>query len=83
MNIHQQIKVHLDQGDIVYSFALGRVGQIIAVDDHPFAPVTIKPNYKNYTCATTFTVGDKVKLVEKEDAEGKPIWAVVNTEWPT
>lgn len=86
--IHDEIKRLLDNGEIVYSFAAGRVGQIMSVDNHPsgFA-IEVCPKGRTYNTitrhrhihgATTFIVGDPVELQKKQDADGKPVWAVVN-----
>lgn len=89
MNIHEDIKKLLNDGKIVYSFALGRVGQIIDVHPHPsgfvvevcpkgrtWNPVT---RHNHQHGVTTFLIGDPVELHKKEDAAGKEIWVVQNT----
>lgn len=78
MNIHERIKKLLDDGKPVDSMALGRVGKILSVDDHPLFPVNIEGFYGNYRCCTTFLSGDKVDL--KYDEE-KYRWYVYNTDW--
>lgn len=85
--MHDEIKALLDKGEIVYSFALGRVGQIMSVDNHPSGfQVEICPKrvndrvsrHRHTHGATTFVIGDPVELVKKHDITGRPIWAVVN-----
>lgn len=76
MNVHEQIKAKLDAGCIVYSFALGRIGEITSVDDNAVAPVNIKGKRQNG--CTTFLTGDPVHLEQRQDIEHKEIWIVVN-----
>lgn len=84
MNIHDHIKQLLSEGEIVYSFALGRVGQIIAIENDSILPVHVaryRPGQRGrlgHIGVTTFLSGDKVALATREDAGGKKVWAVVN-----
>lgn len=90
MTIHDEIKALLDRGEIVYSFALGRVGQIMSVDNHPSGfVIEICPKSRTHNDitrhrhphgATTFVVGDDVELQKKQDASGRDIWAVINKD---
>lgn len=79
-NIHQQIKELIESGALVYSFALGRVGQIISVDDHPSGyVVNIHNRVARFSGATRFDEGDPVKLVQVEpDRNGRQIYKVIN-----
>lgn len=89
MNIHEEIKELLVSGKIVYSFAVGRVGQIMHYTDHPVAPIEICPRnrphdnkkgHRHQHGATTFLSGDPVQLQRRFDYADQAIWVVVNTE---
>lgn len=74
MTINEQIHEKLKSGAEVYSYALGRVGKVVAVDDHPLFPVQLEVQKKIY--ATTFDQGDPVKLHYSVNS-GR--WEIVHT----
>lgn len=89
MNMHDELRQHLAAGGVAYSFAWGRVGEIMSVDNNPLAPVEVCPKSRtwytppghNHTHgATTFLAGDAVELQERQDADGRKILIVVNKD---
>jgi hypothetical protein len=67
LRMNEKIRTLLTEGQKVHSCAAGRVGEVVAVDDHPLFPVTIRPKGRKLTGATTFDVGDPVKLQWRDD----------------
>lgn len=86
MDIHDEIRKHLANGERVFSHAAGRVGIISHVSDNPLDlfPVTIKSmrGRTRPNGATTFLRGDAVKLVRRSEYRGGPAWVVVNEVEP-
>lgn len=92
MTIHDELRQHLAAGNVAYSFALGRVGEIMSVSDSPndIVPVEVCPKSRTWKTpaghnhthgATTFLAGDEVELQERQDADGRKILIVVNKGW--
>jgi hypothetical protein len=74
LRMNEKIRTLLAEGQKVHSCAAGRVGEVVAVDDHPLFPVTIRPRGKKLMGATTFDVGDPVELQRRDEG----CWYVVN-----
>lgn len=84
-DINQQIKVALNAGHRVYSMAVGRVGEVMAVGRggmpieicHQSRPrKEVNKRHRHLHGATTFNSGDTVKLEKMKD-----YYMVVNTPW--
>lgn len=89
MTIHDELREHLAAGGVAYSFAAGRVGEIMRVSaaENDIAPVEVCPKSRTWYTppghnhqhgATTFLVGDAVELQERKDADDHKILIVVN-----
>lgn len=87
-NLHDEIKLLLNDGEKVFSAAWGRVGEVLEVhnwgdDEKRYSSVTICPKSRSFNVlkrhqhmhgCTTFLNGDDVKLVYQ-----KGVYMVVNT----
>jgi len=60
-NINERVKELIDNGESVYSKALGRMGRIIGVNLNSLFPIQIKSK-RGQICVTTFNSGDKVRI---------------------
>ena len=85
-SVQLQIKELLEDGVTVYSSAAGRVGRVMAVDSNWVSICPYERPWKRVTShrhthgATTFRLGDKVKLVGHRDQQGHyDYWTVYNT----
>lgn len=92
MDIHSELRKHLAEGGVAYSFALGRVGEIMSVSNggvNDLVPVEVCPKSRTWKTpsghnhthgATSFAVGDAVAIQERQDADGRKILIVVNKD---
>lgn len=90
MDIHDELRKHLAEGGVAYSFALGRVGEIMSVaEPGDIVPVEVCPKSRTWKTpaghnhthgATSFAVGDAVAIQQRQDADGKLILIVVNKD---